>query len=78
MAAGAHALDADARRNAVPLSPAAAAQRAIEGGIFESIAHDMTRIDREITARATPVSSSWDEIMKNHKGPTVAMKGWGL
>lgn len=38
----------------------------------------MTRIDREITARATPVSSSWDEIMKNHKGPTVAMKGWGL
>lgn len=78
LARGAHALDANAHRDAVYLSPAAAAQSVIASGIFERIAADMIRIDREIKARATPVPSSWDEIMKNHKGPIVAMKGWGL
>lgn len=77
MAAGAHALDADARRNAVPLSPAAAVERVIASGIFERIAAEMTRTDREIKATATP-TPPFNEVMAKCKGPIVAMRGWAL
>lgn len=77
MAAGAHALDADARRNAVRLSPAAAVERVIASGIFERIAAEMTRTDREIKATATP-TPPFNEVMAKCKGPIVAMRGWAL
>lgn len=80
LAAGAHALDCDAHRGAVPLNPAAAAQRVIESGIFEQIAADMIRVDREIVANAKPRPDFWETFAAyaaKTNMPIVAMRGWG-
>lgn len=60
-----------------PCSPVEAANRVIASGIFDQIAADMTRIDREIKARATPRPCFWDVLAKSN-AKFVAMKGWGL
>lgn len=60
-----------------PLSAKSAANAVVASGFFEALAADMTRIDREIKARATP-TPSFEEILAKCKGPIVAMKGWGL
>lgn len=62
---------------AKPCTAREAADRILVSGLFEQIAADMTRIDREIKATATP-TPSWDEVMAKCNGPIVAMKGWGL
>lgn len=77
LATGSYALDANAHSDAVRLSPAAAVERVIASGIFERIAAEMTRTDREIKATATP-TPPFNEVMAKCKGPIVAMRGWAL
>lgn len=63
--------------HAAPCSPTVAANRVIASGIFEAIAADMIRIDREIAARATP-RPSFEEVLAKSDAKFIAMKGWGL
>lgn len=58
-------------------SPTVAANRVIASGIFDQIAKDMIRVDREIKARATP-RLSFEEVLAKSGAKFVAMKGWGL
>ena len=51
MAKGAPALDADARRDPVPLSAKDAASQILASGILERIADDMARLNKEIAAK---------------------------
>ncbi len=60
-----------------PCSPAVAANRVIASGIFDQIAADMIRLDREIAVRATP-RPSFEEVLAKSGAKFVAMKGWGL
>ena len=60
-----------------PCSPAVAANRVIASGIFDQIAADMIRIDREIAARVTP-RPSFEDVLAKSDAKFVAMKGWGL
>lgn len=60
-----------------PCSSAVAANRVIASGIFEAIAADMIRIDREIAARATS-RPSFEEVLAKSDAKFIAMKGWGL
>lgn len=60
-----------------PCSPVEAARRLIASGIFDQIAAEMTRIDREIKARATP-RPPFEEVLAKSGAKFIAMKGWGL
>ena len=60
-----------------PCSPSIAADRVIASGIFEQIAADMTRLNREIAARATP-RPPFEEVLAKSGAKFIAMKGWGL
>jgi hypothetical protein len=66
----------DAVLASVHHSPRDAAAVVIATGIFDDIARDMTRLDREIAAK--PAQISFDEALAQFKGPIVSMKGWGL
>lgn len=61
---------------ATPISGRLAADLVLGSGLFEQIAADMTRLDREIAAK--PAQISFDEALAQFKGPIVSMKGWGL
>lgn len=60
-----------------PISGRLAADRIIGSGIFEAIAADMTRIDREIKASATP-RPPFEEVLAKSGATFIAMRGWGL
>lgn len=62
---------------AKPCTAREAADRILVSGLFERIAADMIRIDREITARAAP-RPSFEEVLAKSNAKFVAMKGWGL
>lgn len=62
---------------AEPCTARDAADRILVSGLFERIAADMIRIDREITARAAP-RPSFEEVLAKSNAKFVAMKGWGL
>lgn len=51
MAKGAPALDADARRDPVPLSAKDAAGAVLASGLLERIAEDIARLNKEIAAK---------------------------
>lgn len=61
---------------ATPLSGRLAADLVLGSGLFEQIAEDIARLDREIAAK--PAQISFDEALAQFKGPIVSMKGWGL
>lgn len=60
-----------------PMSPAGAAAAVIGSGLFEQIAADMTRLNREIAARATP-RPSFEDVLAKSGAKLIAMRGWGL
>lgn len=77
------ALEAGAHEGnrAEPCSPREAADRVLGSGLFEQIAADMIRIDREIVASAKPRPDFWEAFAAyaaKTNMPIIAMKGWGL
>lgn len=73
VAQGAHALDADAHRPAVPLSAKDAASAVLASGLLERIAEDIARLDREIAAK--PVDTAKQEFIAALRALRHAL-GW--
>lgn len=66
---------------AKPCTAREAADRILVSGLFEQIAADMIRLDREIVANAKPRPDFWETFAAyaaKTNMPVIAMRGWGL